>query len=232
MMPEADRRLWDQLAVEQFSGYAYQLFEEELFCYSYPIVLAWIRNGRIIEEAYRRGARGLCAPAAEWRKALAADAEDLAQETIIRALGRLRDDAVAGSGWAPGKGAAPTTYFIGGCIFAFVEVYRVWSREQLARQRLAGRAVEIAYLRQGSELADPADMVIAFETMAERLASGSPLQRALFLGAAGYTQKEIAEILETTTRAVEGWLRRDRQRRRDETMIEASSEDAISNKDT
>ncbi len=215
MRPDADRQLWDQLAAEQFSGCAYQLFEEELFCYSYPIVLAWIRNGRIIEEAYRRGARGLHAPSTEWRTASAADAEDLAQETILRALRRFRDDAVAGRGWAPGKGAALTTYFVGGCIFAFVEVYRLWSRE-LARQRLAGREAETACLRRESVPAEPVDVVIAFEAMAERLTSGSPVQRALFLGAAGYTQKEIAEILGTTTRAVEGWLRRHRQRRRNE----------------
>lgn len=215
MSLDADRQLWDQLAAEQFSGCTYQLFEEGLFRYSYPIVLAWIRNGRIIEEAHRRGARGLHVPSTEWRAAFAADAEDLAQETVVRALRRFRDDAVAGRGWAPGKGAALTTYFVGGCIFAFVEVYRLWNRE-LARQRLAGRASEIARLRRDVVPAEPVDVVIAFEAMEERLTSGSPVERALFLGAAGYTQKEIAEILGTTTRAVEGWLRRHRGRRRDE----------------
>jgi DNA-directed RNA polymerase specialized sigma24 family protein len=212
---DADRHLWEQLAAEQFSGRAYHLFEAELFSYSYPIVLGWIRNGRIIEEALRRGARGLRAPSAEWRAALAADAEDVAQETIIRALGRFRDEAVAGRGWTPGKGAALTTYFVGGCLFAFVEVYRVWSREA-ARQRLIGHAAESADQQRECAPADPADVVIAYETVEERLASGSPVQRALFLGAAGYTQAEIAEILGVTARAVEGWLRRHRRRSRRE----------------
>jgi DNA-directed RNA polymerase specialized sigma24 family protein len=212
---DVDRQLWARLVAEKFTGCAYQLFEEELFSYSYPIVLGWIRSGRIIEEARRRGARGLRTPLDEWRTVLAQDAEDLAQETVIRALGRFRGDAHAGGGWHSDKGATLTTYFVGGCIFAFVEVYRVWSRE-LARQRELGELAEIAFRQREWAPADPADVVIAYEVVAERLASGSLVQRALFLGAAGFTQVEIAEILGTTRRAVEGWLRRYRQRLRNE----------------
>jgi DNA-directed RNA polymerase specialized sigma24 family protein len=209
---DADRRLWDQLAAEQFSGCAYRLFEEELFRYAHPIVLAWIRSGRILDEARRRGARGVPAPSNGGRATPAADDEDLAQETIILALRRFRDDAVAGRGWTPDKGAAVTTYFVGGCVFAFVEVHRRWRRE-LTRRRRIGEAAETD-LRREPAPADPADVVVAFETIAERLGSGSPAQLALFLGAAGYTRAETAEILGTTTRAVEGWLRRHRRRLR------------------
>jgi DNA-directed RNA polymerase specialized sigma24 family protein len=210
----AEGRLRDRLAEAGFRGRDYERFQDELVRYGLQVVTNWIRNGKIVEKARQRGVPGLRPPP----PTLAADAEDLAVETLARALPRFREQALVAGGWDPDAGASLTTYFMGTCLYSFAEAYRAWCRADDRRQK-ERLAAEEAYRLAASCACGPEDTALGPEdtalarlAVAERLSSGSRAERAKFLQAAGYSHKEIGEMLGTTARAVEGLLRRQRRR--------------------
>ncbi|MEX5633091.1 RNA polymerase sigma factor [Parafrankia sp. FMc2] len=208
---DADQRLWDEILTQDVPGTALQTVEDQLFRYAWPIVLGWIRSGQILRHARLRGLHGVPEESAVLRGASNDDIEDLAQETIVRAVIRLRQTARSGNGWDPAGRASLASYFVGTCLVCFVDVLRSWSR-QSARARPDRQTSILVGRSWVQSAADPCDVAVALDSVRRRLASGMLAERAAFLGAAGYTQTEIAEIVGTTRKAVESALARLRKK--------------------
>ncbi|GGJ50705.1 hypothetical protein GCM10010121_072050 [Streptomyces brasiliensis] len=56
--------------------------------------------------------------------------EALAVDSIAAAAPRFVERSLRGGEWNPDKGAGMSTYFVGGCVMAFGDVFKVWSRKR------------------------------------------------------------------------------------------------------
>jgi DNA-binding CsgD family transcriptional regulator len=121
-----------------------------------------------------------------------------------------------------GEGRHLTTYFIGWCLLQFNSVYRAW-QVQRKHDAPVTEAVEFDVDRHDrGGLGDPARAVVALDAARRVLdtAVGSSRRSStrrqtatiLPLLAAGLSQAEVATVLGTTERAVEGHLARLRKR--------------------
>jgi hypothetical protein len=217
------RRLEDQaqvnaLRADNFTGPAYELLAGELAAYGYPVILSWLRRGTIWGHCANRG-RALNPTDAE-REILEGDFEerlDLALATVAESLMFFRDRVLRPGRWAFDGGATLTTYFIGACILTFPNIFRRW-RAAERKWSLALTAERLA-LPEGRTLADlpgsdPADVVAGRSAAISELQSMPDRVRdAAALVVDGRSYAEAASILGTTERAIEGRLRRYRQRR-------------------
>jgi hypothetical protein len=117
----------NELAVDGFTGPAYEIFAGELAAYGYPVILAWLRRGTIWKHCADRG-RALYPTDAE-REILETQFDerlDLALETVAEGLWFFRDRVLRASQWSFDGGATLTTYFVGACLLAFPNVFRRW----------------------------------------------------------------------------------------------------------
>jgi len=202
----ADRVLYERLADLDFAGPAYDEFAEALTAYALPVCASWLRIGLMFRLCADRNVP-VGPPPANWT---GDDRHELAMETIALALARFRANARHGRGWDPAGGASLKTYFMGQCIYAFVQVYRNWRRSDT----LGGVTLvfDIRELPHGAT-GDPAELAVAGEQVRDALDELDPRTRTIVtLVAEGYSHREIAEILRTTPRAVEGALHRHRRR--------------------
>jgi DNA-directed RNA polymerase specialized sigma24 family protein len=207
---QADAELVARLARDGFTGPDYVQFAETLARYGYGLITAWVRTQKIFSECAKKGIRGISPPdpVANWSED---DAEDLAQDTVARALVVFRKKALVAGGWRPDGGASLRTYFVGTCLLVFPAVYRRRENER-ARRSATTAAVQAERL---AEVPDPADDVVARQVVADRLNAvpDRRLRMVLGLAIAGYTHAEIAALLAdgTTARGVEGMIYRYRK---------------------
>jgi DNA-directed RNA polymerase specialized sigma24 family protein len=140
----------------------------------------------------------------------AEDVEDLTQETVSLALRRFADRGRAGRGWAAEGGASLTTFFVGGCVLAFGEVYARWAGRERRRQDAETALDGVLCGTWPGREPDPADVVAARDRLAHVLPDDPRERAAVLLAAVGYSHGEIAEALGggTSARAVEGRLYR------------------------
>lgn len=126
---DAELVMW--LALNGFQGRDYDEFANELAKYGLGVMVAWIRKGVIFGKCRDRGIVGLPEPPTG---ALTAPdiAEELAYETVARALAYFRSRVLMTGKWNPAKGASLKTYFIGQCLFQFRDVYRAWRQQEFA----------------------------------------------------------------------------------------------------
>ncbi len=212
---EADARLRDELALNGFQGREYALFQQELARYGYQVMLAWINQRTIFKYCAEKGIRGLRPESDEDLDWSADDVEELALETVGRALPAFRDIALVKGGWTLEGGATLKTFFIGTCLFAFANTYRMWRRER-RRWEKGSQVEEVLYNTAQATAADPADVVETQNAVRAALHGVPDLRTriALALEAYGFTHAEIAKILAdgTTMRGVEALLYRYRKR--------------------
>ncbi|TMM37018.1 MAG: sigma-70 family RNA polymerase sigma factor [Actinobacteria bacterium] len=202
----ADRVLYERLADLDFVGSAWDEFAEALIGYALPVCTGWLRSGLIFKLCAERSVPVGPTPT-NWT---VEDRHELALETVALALARFRSGAQLGRGWDPAGGASLKTFFMGRCIYAFVQVYRNWRRSDTL-----GGVTLVFDLRELPEggTGDPADLAIAGEQVRDALDELDPRTRAiLILVAEGYSHREIGEILHITPRAVEGAVHRHRRR--------------------
>lgn len=201
---EADRTLYSRLEETCFKGPEYDFFVEALVSYAYPVLRRWIASGEVVAQLARL--RKPIEPLRDYPHLPDVDIEELVQDTLVAGLKLFTDRARAGTGWSAGRGASLSTYFLGACLLEFPGTYRRW-------RRVHKKNVEIATAEPPDSLApDPADLVIQEQQIREILGGLSePTRLVLTLAAAGYSHAEIAEILDTTPRAVEGRLYRARK---------------------
>jgi DNA-directed RNA polymerase specialized sigma24 family protein len=200
----ADEELMGLLEKHDFTG---PLWEEglapELARYGMSVLRAWITTGVIFKRCSDHQLR--LAPWAE--RPSPEDVADLASMTAARALATMRERARAGKGWRADGGASLASWFVGGCLYAFANVWREWLVQQ-RRVRdgdLCARSME--QTREPSP--DPAAAIGLHDHAAEILrGTEEPMRTALAYKALGLSTKEIAEITGLDARALEGRLYR------------------------
>ncbi|WP_322750264.1 MULTISPECIES: hypothetical protein [unclassified Frankia] len=198
----------NHLVEVDFAGPDYRAVAESLVGYAYPILHGWLVTGQIVQECARKGVQGIRKLAAGEITLTHEDIEDLVQDTLLLALDRFATAGRAGRGWTPNGGAPLTAYFLGSCIFAFVDVYRSWEGQHLRQDRLD----QDRSSREPIASPDPAELITLAETLRESLPPPGKARTVVLLDAAGYTHTEIAQIIgDTSPRVVEGLLRRFRR---------------------
>lgn len=205
---QADLELRNDLALAGFRGPGWDSYAWELACYGYAVMMAWLTTGEIFHQCKARGC-SLGSPPVEWT---VDDRAELANETVALAVSTFKQQALIEGRWTFDGGATLKTYFIGTCVFAFPNLYRKWSTERAALQSKI--SIEYGTVDWSGLSQDPSEMAIARLHIWEGFDSISDerTKSVIILQTMGYTYAEIGEILQITSRAVEGLIRRQHQR--------------------
>jgi len=204
-----DLELRNELAHAGFTGPVWERFANELARYGHAVMMAWLWTNEIFVQCQARN----CSPGPAPPSWTYEDRMSLANDTVTHAIGKFRDRALIAGKWNIAGGASLKTYFIGACVYAFPNYYRKWRTEQHRHQLLHRDGLPID-VTVPTESADPADLALKAIRMWEQF-DQIPHDRtktAVLLHAMGYTNNEIAELLQTTSGAVKEMLRRQRQR--------------------
>ncbi len=206
----ADTELAQALMWAQYEGPAWRKFREVLARYGVAVIQKWILSGRIFRECARKGFGGI-----RRRRPHDDEALGMAGETVARAMVFFREKVLIPGAWDPTRGASLRTYFIGACVLHFPNVYDLLQGDEhpehiLVNDRDVGEQVGAV---QGSVAGFQPDKYIealqAFDALPD-----ATTRRMVLCRAAGHTDREVAELLGTTTKAVEMRLyhlhRRDR----------------------
>lgn len=181
--------------------------------YGYPIIKAWISNGTIFSRVKNASHVGLCGAAELTDEPEAAS--ELAGMTVSVSLIHFRRKLEDGTGWKPQKGASLRSFFIGQCLLCFPNEYRRWLRECRTGRSRGESSQPLDDLDIVDNRPEPPQVASVRLEVAEILHHAPERVRlALIYTAAGYSQREIAEIIKTTPKGVEMLLRRYRVRYR------------------
>jgi RNA polymerase sigma factor (sigma-70 family) len=208
----ADVDLHLRLALQGFTGKEYEEFRLELARYGLAVMTGWLRNGKIFA---RMKDKGYGLPSTD-ETLLDYEAQDeLANETVAKALRHFHDDVLLQRKWDPTKGARLTTFFIGQCLMRFANIYRDWLRQEMRSRDLvdAHEAIERNEART-PDTADPQWIALARHRIrrATRGIQDQRLRPVLELLITGATQPEIAQELGLTVKTVERLLANHRHR--------------------
>jgi transcriptional regulator with XRE-family HTH domain/DNA-directed RNA polymerase specialized sigma24 family protein len=195
----SDRELLETLVEDGFADPVYASFEEELATYGHALMLGLIRSGYIFSRCREIGINLQPRPISPHV------VEDLVQETVVRTLPVFKKRLMRGQ-WRADGGVSLRTYFIGGLLRSFANVWRAYLIDTPVVP--AGLVPsEVLSLDLGLP-----DTMAQREAIREGLASieNQRTRAALVLTEDGYYQEEIAQILGISPRTVEGLLRRHR----------------------
>ncbi len=205
---------------------------EQLVLYSLPILGMWVARGEIFAKVNQRreqanqtrAGRGkqplpkLTRDPFDWRGWGRDEVEEFVLDLAGEGVERFRR-AVEEGQCDPRRGASMRTYFIGGCLFAFEKVYRHRCRQQRLERAVvvAGLAHDVAAwapVRQLALTPGPEHQVIVRDEISRAMAqiTAPEMRQVLWHTALGYTQQEAAEMAGLTAKALEGRLRRVRQK--------------------
>lgn len=207
----ADLELRNELALAGFEGPGWRRFAEELARYGHAVMMAWLHTGEIFNQCRKKN----CYPGPPPEQWTEDDREGLANDAVAAAVGMFRDRALIGRGWDYTAGATLKTYFIGACVYQFPNHFRRWRTDDRTWNqlcRLGPRADE--FIQQQHHHEDTEDLALTRIT-SQAAFSAIPDDRtkiAMLLHSQGYTYPEIAEILDTSVKAVDGLLIRHRRR--------------------
>jgi DNA-directed RNA polymerase specialized sigma24 family protein len=202
---EADAELVTQLMLSGYTGPGWDRFALALAEYGVQVIGAWVggRERLIFAKCAAKGIGALLPVEYD-----ADEASGLAHETVAKAIAAFRLKVLIPGRWKPAKGASLKTFFVGQCLFQFPNIYRKWQREQ-ATARRARRTVarmDPDFLRPVT----PVEVAAELRRSLARLAAEGPDSTEVLRVAHrfGYTLAEIAEVIGTTERAIEGRLYR------------------------
>jgi hypothetical protein len=120
-----DVNLITWLALNGFEGPSYEEFASELAKYGFAVIKAWIMKGVIFVRCREKGLGGLAEPPLGVLTERDV-ADELASETVAKALRHFRDDVLMTARWDAARGASIKTFFIGQCLIRFPNIYRSW----------------------------------------------------------------------------------------------------------
>jgi hypothetical protein len=205
---QADLELRNELALAGFRGPGWDRYALELARYGYAVMMAWLKTGEVFNHCKAMGCNLGSAPL-EWT---VDDRAGLANETVALAVNSFRRQALIEGQWTCNGGATLKTYFIGACVFVFPNLYRKWSTEHAALQHLT--SIECDTVDTSNPLQDPGEMAVTQLHIQEGLnnISDERTKSAILLQEMGYTYAEIGEILQITSRAVDGLIQRQHKR--------------------
>jgi len=206
-----DIELVSELIVAGYEGKTWDRFANALAKYGYQVIWSWIRTGLIFERCREKG---LGKYLYKGRPALGIeDIDEIAQDTVVRAVTSFRDRVLVPGKWNPSKGASLKTFFIGACLIEFLSVYRGAAKSIIRRRQREILADELPPSLQSSSGIDPARQALLRAEVASARANVRVARTGTILEliAQGYTQPEIAEMLEVTVKAIESSLARHRR---------------------
>ena len=174
------------------------------------MLTAWIATNVIRERVAERARKKLAKPPTALTQH---DAEDLAADTIARVLEKFRVDVLGAGTWNPKKGASLKTFWIGYCVLKYPDLYDRWCTQQRhwiqgleLAEHDADRPPDLCY-QDPARQHDLADVV----NEALRSVGSNATAKVLVLQEAGYSHAEIAELLDTTVKAIESRIHRHRK---------------------
>jgi hypothetical protein len=205
---QADLELRNELALAGFRGPGWDRYAWELASYGYAVIMAWLETGEMFSQCAAKGCN-LGSPPPDWT---IDDRAGLANETVALAVNNFRQQALIEGKWSHNGGATLKTYFIGACIFAFPNAHRKWLTDRAALGQLTD--FEHDAVNRSSPLQDPGEMAVTRLRIREGFnnISDHRTKCAVLLQAMGYTYTEIGEILQISSRAVDGLIRRQHER--------------------
>jgi DNA-directed RNA polymerase specialized sigma24 family protein len=212
-----DRRIMQIVAAEGEDGPGHRRLAGRLLEYGYPVLLRWITTGEIFTRC--QPWRPVVRRHDEYYSWLPEDWHQLAVETLEEGLKLFFDQAVRQERWDARRGASLQTYYVGACLLSFKKVYNRWWRERILLEGMFrfDRADDAHPLTEvaDSRVMDPCDYVVLHDEVTRRLADMTDPQLRGVMGrvAIGYPQREAAEEVGLTPKAVERRLARFRRRR-------------------
>jgi hypothetical protein len=210
---DADAALLTTLELAGFEGRDWNRFAEALAEYGYQVIRAWVGTGTIYARCRQRGFGGADIVQPPWG-AGAAEVDSLSNETVALAVRGFREKVLMKGRWDRNRGATLKTFFIGQCLMRFPTAFRRW-REQC--RPLPSESDDVLRLQPAGDRWDPAYTGIMNDELRRALrdAAKDDTKRAmLLLDGQGFSDSEIAEVLGTTTDAVDSFLYRHRRARK------------------
>lgn len=220
-----DQNLLTTLQLERFAGPVWDQTRTELARYGLSVLTAWIVTMTIFAKRQDKAFKPVLyppSPGSPTREALRHEAADVATMLVAESLGSFHDKVLLQGRWMPEKGANLTTYFIGWCLLQFHSVYRSWLVQRKHDAPVTGAVGFDLERHDHGGFEDPARSVVALDAARRVLdtAVGSSRRAStrrqtatiLPLLAAGHSHAQVAALLGTTERAVEGHLARLRKR--------------------
>jgi DNA-directed RNA polymerase specialized sigma24 family protein len=209
-----DKLLLEAMAKDDFAGWKYDLFQDELARYGLPVLRGWMYTGYIFKLLAGRGFN--LHPTESELKELSRDSdlrEELASMTIAVALPKFRKHALLGGGWKFEGGASLPTYFMGRCLYVYPNEFRTWRVAQHRWGRGIRREATLLDPEPGRS-GTPETIVTGNLRVAEDLKRADARTGAIVaLTIDGFSQTEIAAMIgEKPGRAVEAALYRWRKK--------------------
>jgi DNA-directed RNA polymerase specialized sigma24 family protein len=192
-----DRELAAHLALHGYEGPEWLEFAETIAAYGLQVMKAWIATGLVFPRCAQRGVK------LQPQRFDHDDAQELADETVVRAIQGFKRTVLMKNKWDPKRGASLKTFFVGQCLLRFRDVLERWNHEQ-CRPPLASD--ELA--RQMSDLMPDVATTLQLVELKREINRGAMDSIGAISGVMelGFSAAEIAEVLGTTTSTVENRL--------------------------
>lgn len=221
-----DARLYEAVVSAGFRGPRWEELSSVLLKYGLAVVDGWLRTGYIFTKAAKQGRPVF---PQHWELTQLQREQDLrlglADEVVALTLIQFREMGVAGTGWRPDGGAGLGTFFVGGCVLAFNNVFNRWRRQERRWDMHRATApsvltdyhdgiVTAAVQRVPAMYAEPGQAAADGDYLHRVFNELNDVERVIVeLTDEGYSQEEIGEMLDgLSARAVEGRLHRLRKK--------------------
>lgn len=206
----ADADLQLRLALHRYEGAEWEVFATELARYGIGVLSAWMHRGLIFNrcKAKNIGLTPLLRPFTK------DEVDELAGETVAKALHHFRVDVLMKNRWTPTGGASLRTFFLGQCLLRFGNVYRAWrDHENEVFEGVVCDDGEVLELFSPHETGP--DRRVISDLASSDLLSGvknDRLRKAMWMTGEEFTQAEIAVELSCSVKSVERMLSHERRR--------------------
>jgi RNA polymerase sigma factor (sigma-70 family) len=204
-----DQALLDDLQRENFDGPLWDRVADALAEYGFSVMCAWILSGEIIQRCQEKGIPCSAGGRPDGRAMEKQDAEEIAADIVAIALNAFRDKVLRRGRWSPSGGASLSTFFVGQCLMQYSNVFRRWKREAQAAHTVSlkdaeeelDESIDVPDIRLAS---NPEHRIIVSDELYQVLDQLEPrVRQALLFRALGYSNAEIAELLEVSPSTVE-----------------------------
>lgn len=144
----ADGDLVLTLQLHGYVGPKWDYVATELARYGIAVISGWMRRNLILARCRERGSGGL----QDLGRPFDADEiEEMAGETVGKALYHFRRDVLMRHRWSPSGGASLRTFFIGQCLMRFANIYRRWWGNESRFRGLASTTSDSEFLEKQAE---------------------------------------------------------------------------------
>ncbi|ROQ23577.1 hypothetical protein EDD98_7524 [Streptomyces sp. PanSC19] len=204
---QLDGLIVERLRTEGFAGKNYEKIVDRLTGYGYHTMIKWTASGEIFRKARQVGR-----PVPADKITLMWTAEDrhgVSVDSVLGGLEVFRAYGLIKSRWTPEGGANLDTYFLGAVIRAFPRVYIRWfdshQRGQAELDYPTGEGVSDPFAVPDQRATDPVHVVVTHDYVDRLLplVKNPQVREALGWRALGYTQRQAADRVGLTEKALE-----------------------------